>query len=52
MFRDLSFYNISAFTFAIPRVIEVLADLIWRPQVLPSEVSKISYQLVIISFTA
>ena len=37
-FRDVVFYNVSVFAYAVPQVVSILSDLIWRPRLLQSEV--------------
>ena len=37
-FRDVMFYNVSVFAYAVPQVVSILSDLIWRPRLLQSEV--------------
>ena len=37
-FHDVMFYHVSVFAYAVPQVVSILSDLIWRPRLLQSEV--------------
>ena len=37
-FRDVMIYSLSAFTFAVPQAMEVLAEAVWRPGLTEEEV--------------
>ncbi len=40
-FRDVMMYSLSVFSFAVPQAVNLLADTLWRPRLLESEVSTV-----------
>ena len=38
-FRDVSMYALSAFSFALPEAVKILAEAFWRPGLSKEEVS-------------
>ena len=43
-FRDVSMYVLSAFSFALPKAVEILAEAFWRPGLSEEEVGVCIYQ--------
>ena len=37
-FRDLMFYNVSCYAFALPQAMTLLSDMFWRPRLTEKEV--------------